>query len=197
MDSAGRTQLEARVRALCAAGDIDAALTAAIEGYGSEIYGFLVGLAKDRTLAGDAFATTCERIWKGLPQFRWTGTLRVWAYQIARNEFLRTIREDSITRGRVPLSQIPSVQLAINHVRSTTPIYEKPAVQDKFVELRASLDPEDHMLLGLRIDREMSWLEIVGVLGTGNPETATREATALRKRFERLKARLVELALDS
>ena len=197
MDSADRSKLEARVRERCEAGDIDGGLTAAIEGYGGELYGFLVGLAKDRTRADDAFAATCERIWKGLPKFRWTSTLRVWIYQIAKNEFLRTTREDSIARGKVPLSQVPSVQLAIDRVRSTTPIYEKPAVLDKFAELRAALDPEDHMLLGLRIDREMSWPEIVEVIGTGNPETASREASALRKRFERLKARLLEQALES
>lgn len=196
MDVYARSNLDARVRERCESGDIDAALTLAVEGYGSELFGFLLGLARDRTRAEDAFAATCERIWKGLRGFAWSGSFRVWAYQIARNEFLRVIREGSLAKRIVPLSQIPSVQLALDRLRSTTPVYEKPAVLDKFAELRASLDPDDHMLLGLRIDREMSWAEIVTVLGTGNPDTATREASALRKRFERLKARLLEQALE-
>jgi RNA polymerase sigma-70 factor (ECF subfamily) len=196
VDSAARTKLEARVRELCEADNIDEALTVAVTGYGGELFGFLLGLARDRTRAEDAFAATCERIWKGLRTFQWSGAFRVWLYQIARNEFLRVIREGSLARRIVPLSQIPSVQLAIDRVRSTTPVHEKPDVLDRFAELRASLEPEDHMLLGLRIDREMSWSDIVGVLGTGNPDTASREAAALRKRFERIKARLVEQSLD-
>ncbi len=196
MDDA-REQLEARIRERWDANDFDVALTAAIEGYGPELYGFLVGLAHDRTRADDAFAATCERMWKGLPAFRWTSTLRVWAYQIARNEFLRTLREVSRGQRQLPLSDVPSVQLAYDRARSTTPPHEQTAVKDKFAELRASLEPEDHMLLGLRIDRRMSWSEIVDILGSSDPKAATREAAALRKRFERLKERLREQAQDS
>ncbi len=194
MEVEARNELEARVRERCEAGDIDGGLTAAIEGYGPELYGFLLGLAHDRTRADDAFAAACERMWKGLPAFRWTSTLRVWAYQIARNEFLRAMRDVTRARRQVPLSQVPSVNLAFERVRSTTPPHEQTAVKDRFAELRASLDPDDHMLLGLRIDRRMSWSEIVDILGSGDPATATREAAGLRKKFERLKERLREQA---
>jgi RNA polymerase sigma-70 factor (ECF subfamily) len=61
--------------------------------------------------------------------------------------------------------------------------------------LRAQLDPDDHELLLLRLDRQMSWKDIARIRGAGDDVTAM--AAALRKQFERAKERLRTLALDS
>ncbi|MBX3159558.1 MAG: sigma-70 family RNA polymerase sigma factor [Deltaproteobacteria bacterium] len=193
-----RAELEAELARRFAAGDLDGVMAMAVEGYGAELFGFLVGLTRDPIAADDVFSATCERIWRGLPKFRWDSTLRVWAYAIARNEFLRSTRTTARQKREVPVSQIASIQQAIDRVRSTTPVHERTAVKDRFAKLREQLAPEDHMLLGLRIDRKMAWNDIVRVLAEADGEAAavdvTREAAALRKRFERLKTKLRELA---
>lgn len=176
------------------AGDLRGAITAAIEGYGPELFGFLNGLTRDRDRAADVFGATCERLWRGLPRFRWDSPFRVWAYAIARNEFLRSLRRRSGEGPRVPLSGLTSA--LVEQVRSTTPAHRSPAVLDAFVRIRAQLDPDDHILLGLRIDREMSWPEIAKVLG-GDDADVERDAATLRKRFERLKQKLRELTLEA
>jgi RNA polymerase sigma-70 factor (ECF subfamily) len=63
-----------------------------------------------------------------------------------------------------------------------------PREADERLEmLRRDLSPDDHTLLILRVDRQMSWEEVAQVFagGLGAPGPAT-----LRKRFERLGARL-------
>jgi RNA polymerase sigma-70 factor, ECF subfamily len=188
--------LEAELEELFAAGDLDATMTAAINGYGSELYGFLVGLARDRVQADDVFGAMCERLWKALPKFRWESTFRVWAYTVARNEFLRSTRETNRARKGVPMSQVPSIQQAIERVRSSTPKHQRTEVKDRFAKVRDALEPDDHMLLGLRLDRELAWTEIARILGSGDEAALPREAAALRKRYERLKEKLKELVGD-
>jgi RNA polymerase sigma-70 factor (ECF subfamily) len=194
VDAEERAALEAEIRGRFDAGDLDAAMTAAVAGYGNEIFGFLVGLVADTDRASDIFGATCERLWKGLAKFRWQSSFRVWAYTIARNEFMRAGRRHGAHAKRaVPLSNVPSVRLAIDRVRSATPVFQRTEVHEALARVRETLEPEDHMLLGLRLDRRMSWNEIAEVLGDGDPAHRTRDAAMLRKRFERLKERLSAL----
>lgn len=173
MDEAGIRQLHAR-------GELEPAMRAAIVRYGAELYGFLVGLSGETHRADDVFGATCERMWKGFAGFRWESSLRVWAYTIARNEFLRA--QVAPARREIPMSEIPSVHEAIEQARTSTPVYQQTPVRDRFAAVRATLDPADHMLLGLRLDRRLAWNEIATILDEPAP--------TLRKRFERLKERL-------
>ncbi|MFN0252360.1 MAG: hypothetical protein ACKV2T_36125 [Kofleriaceae bacterium] len=61
-------------------------------------------------------------------------------------------------------------------------------MMDASPEIRATLEPDDQMLLGLRVDRDLAWPEIATILGA--------EAPALRKRYERLTKRLRDLARE-
>jgi len=185
---------ELAIRTRFDAKDLDGAMSVALEGYGDELFGFVNGLARGRVQAEDAFSSACERMWRGLPTFRWDSTFRVWAYRIARNEFLRTTRETVRARKMIPISQLPSVQKTLDRIRSSTPLHLRTEVKDKFAELRAQLDPDDLALLGLRIDRKLPWNDISKVLANTEDEPSAREVAALRKRFERLKAKLRELA---
>jgi RNA polymerase sigma-70 factor (ECF subfamily) len=209
VDLDARSALEATIRSQFDAGDLDAAMTSAIEGYGPEIHGFLVGMARDRDHAADVFSAACERMWKALPRFRWDSSFRVWAYTIARNELLRASRAVARARQQVAVSQVPSVRLAVEHARTVTAPFLRTDVRDELARIRATLDPRDHELLTLRLDRRLSWLEIAQVLAEGEAARGaagdegdgddaapldraalTREAAALRKRFERLKDKL-------
>lgn len=178
------------------AGDLDSAMTRAFERYANELYGFLRGLGRDPVQADEAFSAMCERIWRGLPTFRWDSSFRVWAYRIARNEFLRTTREVSRARRAVPLSDIPSVKRIVEQVRSTTPPYQRDDVRDKFVAVRAQLPPDDLVLLGMRIEHRMPWDQIALVLAGDDEPPTPKHVAALRKRFERLKTKLRGLVGD-
>jgi RNA polymerase sigma-70 factor (ECF subfamily) len=183
---------DAEIRTRWDAGNFDGALALALELYAGELFGFINGLARDRTQAEDAFSAACERMWKGLPKFRWESPFRVWAYRIARNEFLRVAKSRARSKT-VPLSDVPSIQAAVARARSATPVYERTETKRKLAELRLQLDPEDHMLLGLRIDRKLTWVDIAKVLAQTDAEPTARELAALRKKFERLKTRLREV----
>ncbi len=181
--------MEVEIRRRFDADDLDGAMRLAIETYGNELYGFLVGLARNRTHAEDVFGATCEAMWKSLPKFRWESSLRVWAYTIARNEFFR---QSTAAKREVLIERVPTLKEAIARVRTTTPMHQRSEVHEQFAKLREELEPEDHMLLGLRLDRKLAWSEIARVLGDGDPGSINRDAATLRKRFERLKERLRE-----
>jgi RNA polymerase sigma-70 factor, ECF subfamily len=204
-DPAGR---EPRIRDHHQRGDLETAGALAIETYGAEIFGFLRALARDEDLASEAFSTFAEDLWKGLPGFRWEATLRTWAYALARHALYRVRRDPQRRAGRnLALSQVSAAALAVA-VRSGTRPYLRTDVKDRFAALREGLDPDDHALLILRIDRRMSWRDIARALpgegpaepaGSGapaEPAVVDRLAAALRKRYERAKAQLRQLARD-
>lgn len=181
--------MESEIRRLFDAADLDGAMRVAMQAYGSEIYGFLVGLAKNRAHADDVFGAACESLWRNLPKFRWESTFRVWAYTVARHEFFR---QTTASKREVLIAKVPTLLETMAQIRSTTPLHERSEIKDQFAKLREELAPENHMLLGLRLDRKLAWNEIARILGDGNPANLNRDAAALRKRFERLKDKLRE-----
>jgi RNA polymerase sigma-70 factor (ECF subfamily) len=182
--------VESEVRALCDAGDHDRAATAALRGYGPELYSFLAALhPRD---ADDVFAEVSAKLWRGLPRFAWQASLRTWAYTIARN----TSHTFRARGGReVALDDASEVGRIAKEVRTATQPYLRTDFKDRFAALRASLPVEDQELLILRIDRELDWKELAQTLADRElaGDELTREAARLRKRFQALKARLLEL----
>ncbi len=167
-------------------------MTAAVRGYGDELMGFLVGLTGNPSEADEIFGALCEKLWRALPAFRWESSFRVWAYVVARNEFFHARRGPGSVKRRGALEDA-SVEAAIAQVRTTTAAYRRTEVKDAFTRLRESLEPDERILLGLRVDRGLEWVDIARVLSAPDADIK-REAATLRKRFERLKHRLRELA---
>lgn len=193
----GAAMSESEIRACCERDDLDAALTVALELYGRELLGFLWGLARDRVHAEDVFSTTCERLWLGLKRFRWDSTFRVWAYRIARNEHLRSTRQRQLARHTVALEDVSTAHAILARVRTTTPFLERTDVRDRYAAIRSQLDDDDLALLGLRIEHKLPWEDIAKIVAETDEAPSARELAALRKRFERLKTRLRELARTS
>ncbi|MEO7092999.1 MAG: sigma-70 family RNA polymerase sigma factor [Polyangiales bacterium] len=187
------SELEEELRSHVTSGDIDRATSLAVTSYGPELLGFLRAIAKSDALAADAFAIASEQLWTSLAKFRWEAQLRTWFYQLGRNA-LHQLRIDPRQRAErnLPLSVITSVQ---NVRRETTPMHQRTSGKQALRELRESLDPEDHELLILRLDRDMSWKDIARAFGAEDSAIDTR-AAALRKRFERVKEQLRELATE-
>jgi RNA polymerase sigma-70 factor, ECF subfamily len=188
--------LEDRIRTEHAAGALREAATVALEGYGAEILGFLVAILRDENAAREIFSTFCEDVWVGLPRFQWRSSFRTWAYALARHAADRHRRSPE-QRRRVPLDDHVSV-LAAQVWRSTRTELRSRA-RDRVAALRETLDPDEQALLVLRIDRSMSWDEIVTAMETPGaalePEEQRRRSAALRKRFERIKADLRDRAI--
>jgi RNA polymerase sigma-70 factor (ECF subfamily) len=195
MDASAREALEAEVRRLCEAGDPRAASTAALRGYGPEIYGLLRALMRREEDADEAFAVFGEDLWRGLPGFAWSSTLRTWAYAVARNAASRFHRGARKRAANVPLSEAPEALAIAEKVRTETASYLKTDRRTRVQELRATLPEEDQMLLILRIDRGLSWNELACVMADGElrGEALTRESARLRKRFQLVKEQFVEM----
>jgi RNA polymerase sigma-70 factor (ECF subfamily) len=194
-----RERIERDVRARCGQGDFTGAATAAIRGFGPELYGFLVGFQRSEQDAADVFSIVTERIWRGLPSFDGACSFRTWAYTIARNASI-TYQEDAARRARehVPLSESPEVSRLVEQVRTETAPHLRTETKSRVAALRASLTEDERMLLSLRVDRDLDWNDLVRVLHDGgeplSDEALRRESAKMRKRFQSLKEKLGELA---
>jgi len=188
-----RAALEAPIRAACETGNHAMAVTLALGLYGTELLGFLRAMAHDDDLAADAFAELSEDMWRDLPGFRWQSSLRSWSYVVARNS-LNQLRRDPRRRAErnLPLSVAPDIAEAL---RTATREIQRTDIKDEFRLLREQLDREEHELLLLRLDRELSWKEIARITGDPDEDLDTR-AAMLRKKFERAKERLKKLAVS-
>lgn len=187
-----RAATEARIRDATTAGDFQRAATQALQLYGSEVFGYLCNVARDEDLASDAFGATCERLWKGLPGFRWESSLRSWLYTIARNA-ISTLRAHPSRKPDRNASESELAELA-HKIRTETLPMHRTEIREGIRALRDELSPEDAELVLLRIDRKMSWRDIARVVHEdADPDKHT---AALRKRFERAKEHLRRLATE-
>jgi RNA polymerase sigma-70 factor (ECF subfamily) len=187
-----RRAIEEPLREAAGAGDFQRVATEALRLYGGELFGYLCSVARDEDVASDAFGLTCEKLWRGLPAFRWEASLRSWLYTVARHELWALRAHPSRRADRIAgASQLE--ELAAKIRTETLPMH-RTEVREGVRALRAELSPEDSELVLLRIDRQMSWRDIARI--TGDEGDLTRQSAALRKRFERAKERLKQLAIE-
>jgi len=180
--------LEGRIRDAIDRDDLRAATTEAVRGYGPQIAGYLRAVLRCDDAAGEAFSLFCEFVWKGIAKFRQEASFLTWSYQLAWAA-VRRLSEDPYRRRRRRLTTGEMEGLAAE-VYSTS-LERREQVRDRVAELRTQLTPAEQTLLVLRIDRKLSWKEIGLVLDEGDGAAAV---SALRKRFERLKGKVRELA---
>jgi RNA polymerase sigma-70 factor (ECF subfamily) len=193
-----RERVEKAARAACDAGEVDRATTALIEAYGPEILGFLVARLRDPGAGGDAFSMFCEDLWRGLARFEWRCSARVWSYTLARNAANRyAVQPHRRAERNVALSKAGALGEVVEQVRSSTLAHLRTTNKSRMRQLREQLEPEEQTILMLRVDKELSWLELARVMADeAEPDDATleREAARLRKRFQLVKGKLRKLA---
>jgi RNA polymerase sigma-70 factor (ECF subfamily) len=200
MDNRPRDELEAEVRRRFDLGDLEGAATAAMQGYGPEIYSFLAAFHRSQDDADEVFSRFAEGLWHSLPHFAWQSSFRTWAYAIARRASLNYRRAAHHRNQRnVPLPEGSTLPGAVAQVRSQTLPHLRTEIKSRIAELRATLAPEDQELLVLRVDRKLAWTDLAQVLrGEDEPPLAgdalKREAARLRKRFQLVKDNLREMA---
>jgi RNA polymerase sigma-70 factor (ECF subfamily) len=219
MDARSRDELESAIREKCTSGDLAVAADLAIRGYGAEIFGFLTAFHHDEEDAAEVWSRVSEKLWAGLDRFEWQSSFRTWLYAIARNASIRYRQEKRRGAARhVELrgneedgSQIGNGgggksggllggDAFIARIRTDTASWLRTASKDRFAALRDSLPEDDRMLLVLRVDKDLAWNDLARVMSVENGDDATideptlkREAARLRKRFQLVKERLLEM----
>jgi len=182
---------EDRANDLIAAGDLRAAAEAIVRDHGPSILGYLASVLRNDADASDVFSQFTEDLWRGLPGFRGECPVRVWAYRVAWHAAARHLRDPYRQRGR----RLETTELSriAEEVRSSVLLGRGEARQQGIDRLRSRLTPEEQTLLVMRLDRNLAWREVAMVLAAeGEPV----DEVALRKRFERLKTKLTELARE-
>ena len=189
------TELELRVRQRLAAGDLHAAATHVIQGYGPEVMGFLVAHLGSEDDAREAMAQASFDLWSSIGTFDRRASLRTWFYTLAKHAAARLRRAAYCRPGR-QLSLDDVDEPRASGARSETAPYLRTDARCALAAIREALSPDDRALLILRIDRRMSWREVAGImLPEGDtPGTVNRLAARLRKRFQALKAEIREQA---
>lgn len=194
-----RPEIEQLVRSACERRDFDDAATVAVREYGPEILGVLAARLRSQSDASEVFSQFCEDFWRGLPDFRWQCSVRVWAYTLSRHAAVRYLKAAHRRPGRnVPLSQHPAFEQVVQDVRTTTAAHLKTENRSRMQKLREQLSDADQELLILRVDKQMSFREIAIVVAEqapgGDAGALERAAARLRKRFQLAKDKLRRLA---
>lgn len=180
------TQLETRVLERVDAGDVGGAATLALRGYGPQILGYLTAVLRSEDRAADAFALFSEHLWQGLATFRRASSIRTWAYKLAVHAAVDITRDASRHKAD-PLASALASGIA-DEVRTETAAHLRTENKTAVQKLREELTMDEQTLLILRIDRGLEWEEVADALDVESP--------TLRKRFERIKEKLRDLARE-
>ena len=183
-------ELDRLVRERLATDGPDGAATALIEALGPAILRYLRSMLRVEEDAADAFSQWSENVWTGLPSFRGESSLKTWGYRLAWNAAQNLRNEAWRKRGqRLATGQASALAMSIQTKSVVVVERQRQALE----ELRAALSDEDRSLLVLRLDQQLPWNEVAEVLAA---EGKRIEPATLMKRFERVKARLGELARE-
>ncbi|MEY4513927.1 MAG: hypothetical protein RLZZ450_6049 [Pseudomonadota bacterium] len=198
--SESHAAVDRSVRAATEVGDLREAASEAFNAYGPEILSFLCARLRSESAGQDVFSMFAEDLWRGLPGFGFRCTLRTWLYALARNAANRyAVMPHNRRAAHARVADHPVLSVLVERARTNTKPYLQTEVKSKLRALRERLSVEDQTLLVLHVDRNLSWRELATVMHDGQPELAvedlTREAARLRKRFERLKMQLREMAV--
>jgi RNA polymerase sigma-70 factor (ECF subfamily) len=197
-----RAALERKIRRHCDAGEKRRAATVLLEGYGREIFGFLVTRLRDHDAASEAFSRFSEDLWKGLDGFAWRCSARVWSYTLARHAASHYLREVRRRRQHnVPLSRADPLSEIEERIRTATLASARTASRSRIAELRESLPIDDQTLLVLRINRRLAWTEIAQVMfhegEVVDDSVLEKESVKLRKRYQSAKDKLRKMAVEA
>ncbi len=176
--------------------DFPTAMDVLVRAYGPELAGFCAVQLKDPPQAEEAFSEALFDIWRGLPQFRFSASVRTWAYAVTRHACFRVRQAEHRRRETTAERDDFWAQLEAP-LRTLTQTWLRTTVRQEVVRLRESLDEEDQALLTLRLDRRLTWDEVAQVLAGPvalEPAELKKATAAARKRFERVKASIAVLA---
>jgi RNA polymerase sigma-70 factor (ECF subfamily) len=181
--------VDALVASLLAAGDRKRAAETVMREFGPGIRGLhLTIFRRAPDTAEEAFSLFAEKLWRHIGTYRGESSVRTWVYCLARNAAVDVTREGWRRLGR-RLDTVEAERLAAEVRTLSAARLERQS--SALTALRDTLDLDEQTLLTLRLDERLAWEEIAEIMSSGGEPV---EAGAVRKRFERLKAKLGELA---
>jgi RNA polymerase sigma-70 factor, ECF subfamily len=142
-----------------------------------DVYGYLVYLTRDRTLAEDLTAETFEkalRIWRRFDPRR--ASARTWLCQIARTTALDWFRSEERRRRREEAVAVP------DETEGELP----EGLSPELASALAALSAGEREVIALRILLELDGDEAARVLGISQTAVSTRLSRALKKLEERM-----------
>ena len=154
-----------------------ASFAATAEEHLDDVYGYLVYLTRDRSLAEDLAADTFEkalRLWRRFDPAR--GSARTWLCQIARTTALDWFRAEERRRKREERAAVPDI------VGGGLSPGLSPELEAALQELSAG----EREVIALRILLELDGDEAARVLGISPTAVSTRLSRALKKLEEKV-----------
>jgi RNA polymerase sigma-70 factor (ECF subfamily) len=174
-----------------AARDLRGAAETVMREYGPGIRGLMLTIfRRNPDLADEAFSLFAESLWRSLGDFRGESSVRTWVYCMARNAAVSVTREGWRKLRRRLTTQDADRLAEEVRTRSAVRLERRSSALSR---LRDSLDIDEQTLLTLRLDERLPWEEIAQIMSSGGDPVDT---ALIRKRFERLKGRLGELARE-
>ncbi|MEY4512026.1 MAG: hypothetical protein RLZZ450_4148 [Pseudomonadota bacterium] len=198
----GTETVEQQIRDAATGGNHQSAAALAFEAFGAEILSFLSARLRSQSSGEEVLSMFAEDLWAGITRFEFRCSVRGWLYVLARNAANRyAVSPPNRAARHVALSSEGVASALIERERTATQSHLRTDVKDSVRALRESLDVEDQTLLILHIDRGLPWRELAMVMHQDgeslDDQQLSREAARLRKRFERVKAELRELAVKT
>jgi RNA polymerase sigma-70 factor (ECF subfamily) len=154
-----------------------ASFAALAEEHLDDVYGYLVYLTRDRSLAEDLAADTFEkalRSWRRFDAGR--GSARTWLCQIARTTALDWFRAEERRQRREERAATPE------RVESSLAEGLSPGLESALAELSAG----EREVIALRVLLELDGDEAARVLGLSPTAVSTRLSRALKKLEEKV-----------
>jgi RNA polymerase sigma-70 factor (ECF subfamily) len=155
--------------------EVDAAFETLYRESRDDVYAYVAGLLRDRTLAEDVTAQAFERAYRR----RWSfdpdrGTRRAWLFGIARNAALDELRR---RRRRAALLAEPVDEQAVPAVEEVGTAMRRQALRGAL----AQLTPRERELIALKFFAGLANTEIAAVIATSESNVGTRLHRVLGK----------------
>jgi RNA polymerase sigma-70 factor, ECF subfamily len=182
------SEVDTRIRGLLAAGYPHAAAEVALRSLGPGFFQYVRALAPDEAEAADAYSALAESLVGELPALPRDISLRSWALRLATREAFDVRASPWCRRTRRVTSRRAADLAGRVRLGFEIPVGERHPTLDR---LRRELSLEDQALVALRVDQQLSWLEVPVVL-VGS--SAGAEPVELSMLLERAKERLVKAA---
>src|SRR5262245_33582597 len=155
------------------------AFAALVEAYWGRLYRWLYQLTRDRHLAEDLAQETFLKAFAHLDRFRAGTNFRAWLFRIVHNSFANQHRAASRQRASLP-DDLPAAQ-------------QGPAEQavsretlEGLAEAVGRLPPDFRAALLLRVEEDLSFRQIAGVLGITEETARWRVFKARQKLLDQL-----------
>jgi hypothetical protein len=169
-------RVEAAVQDLLRRDDAPAAANLLIVEHGADVFGLLLAVLDNPSIARRVYVTLCERAASELSQFDWKCALHVWLYALARR-ILREQRDEERTLAA-----------------TESDMRIKDLVAEVVANVRRVLSPDERALLILRVDRGFEWEQLAITELDVQPADVAAGAQVIRDRYENLLRRIRHLA---